>query len=233
MGESEQSTRQLVRIKGIREGLLIVLGDGDWDEVQGLFRDHIQQQVEFLKGARLALDVGSHPLAAADLGDLRSWLAEQGLTLWAVLGSSAKTVNAAQALGLATRLGRPEQAGVYASLNTTFEDGEVGILVQRTLRSGYKLQHAGHVTVIGDVNPGAEIIAGGNVVVFGRLRGLVHAGAAGDDRAVVCALDLSPTQLRIAGQIAIPPKGKKKQHAEIAFLQDHQVVAEPWSPRSK
>jgi septum site-determining protein MinC len=63
----------------------------------------------------------------------------------------------------------------------------------------------GRLPSLGDVNPGAEIIAGGSVVVWGRLRGLVHAGAMGDDTAVICALDLNPTQLRIADQIAIPP----------------------------
>jgi septum site-determining protein MinC len=85
------------------------------------------------------------------------------------------------------------------------------------------------VVVIGDANPGSEIVAGGDVVVWGRLRGMVHAGAEGDDSAVVCALDLDPTQLRIAGQIAVTPKRRSKPQPEIARLVDGQVVAEPWS----
>ncbi len=105
------------------------------------------------------------------------------------------------------------------------------MLVHRTLRSGFKISYAGHVVVVGDVNPGAEIIAGGNVVVWGRLKGVVHAGAQGDEEAVVCALELVPTQLRIADKIAIQPKRPSKPQPEMARIHDGQVVAEHWNPR--
>jgi len=82
--------------------------------------------------------------------------------------------------------------------------------------------------VIGDVNPGAEIIAGGDIVVWGRLRGVAHAGAAGDTAAVVCALDLSPTQLRIADSIAISPGRQREPRPEMARLKDGQIIAERW-----
>jgi septum site-determining protein MinC len=81
---------------------------------------------------------------------------------------------------------------------------------------------------MGDVNPGAEIVAGGSIVVWGRLRGVVHAGAQGEASAVVCALELTPTQLRIAGEIAVSPKRKGKVQPEIARLEDGVLVAEPW-----
>jgi septum site-determining protein MinC len=107
------------------------------------------------------------------------------------------------------------------------------MLVRRTLRSGYSLKHPGHVIIIGDVNPGAEIVAGGDVLVWGHLRGMVHAGAEGDENAVVCALDLAPTQLRIAGFIAITPKRRGKPQPETARVVDGQVVAEPWNPKTR
>jgi septum site-determining protein MinC len=86
----------------------------------------------------------------------------------------------------------------------------------------------GNVIVVGDVNAGAEIIAGGSVIVWGRLRGVVHAGAHGDEKAVVCALEMAPTQLRIAGEIAVSPKKQGKIQPEFACLKDGQLVAEPW-----
>jgi septum site-determining protein MinC len=116
-------------------------------------------------------------------------------------------------------------------LNTSVQSGEKAVLVRRTLRSGYSLQFAGHVVVIGDVNPGAEVIASGDVLVWGRLRGMVHAGAEGNEDAIVCALDLIPTQLRIAGQIAITPQRRGKPQPEMARLKDGQVVAEAWNPK--
>ena len=153
------------------------------------------------------------------------------LSLWAVLGNSPKTILAAQSLGLATRLAIPIPDRVAPKPDTHTYDGDDAVLVKRTLRSGYKLQHAGHVIVIGDVNPGAEIIAGGDVVVWGRLRGVVHAGAEGNDTAVICALDLSPTQLRIAGKIALAPQRRGKPQPEIARIKNDQVVAETWNPK--
>ncbi len=222
-----------VQIKGIREGLLVNLGDGNWDEVHQALLAQLDQQAEFLRGARLALDVGNHILKAADLGPLTRELSDRGLTLWAVLSNSPTTERSAQSYGLATRLPRPKPEPPAARLpDTNLQGGEGAILVRRTLRSGFSLQHPGHVVVIGDVNPGAEIVASGDVLVWGKLRGVVHAGAEGNENALVCALELSPVQLRIAGQIAVPPKRRGKPQPEMARLQAGQVVVEAWNPKS-
>jgi septum site-determining protein MinC len=225
--------RSKVEIKGIRDGLLVTLGEGTWPEVKEALLEQVNQQSDFFRGARLALDVGNQVLHAADLGQLRDSLSEHGLSLWAVLSNSPMTEQTAQTLGLATRLSKPRPERSNRSAETTLYDGEEAVLVKRTLRSGFSLQHPGHVIVIGDVNPGAEIIAGGDVIVWGRLRGVVHAGAEGRDEAVVCALDLSPTQLRIGGQIAITPQRRGKPHPEMAKLLDGCVVAEPWKEGGK
>ena len=222
-----------VQIKGIREGLLVTLGDGEWPDIRVALLQHISQQGDFLRGGKLAIDVGNQALNAVELGGLRDVLSEQGLSLWAVLSNSPKTVQTAQALGLATRLSKPIPDRVQKLPETRLYDGEEAVLVKRTLRSGYSLQHPGHVVVVGDVNPGAEIAAGGDVLVWGRLRGVVHAGAEGDENAVVCALDLSPTQLRIAGQIALTPQRRGKPQPEIARLRNGQVVAEAWNPKDR
>jgi septum site-determining protein MinC len=89
------------------------------------------------------------------------------------------------------------------------------------------------VVVLGDVNPGAEIIAGGSIIVWGHLRGTVHAGAMGEQTSVVCAMDLSPMQLRIAGFAATSPSRRGKTQPETAFLREGQMVAEPWNPKEK
>jgi septum formation inhibitor MinC len=67
-----------------------------------------------------------------------------------------------------------------------------------TLRGGQALHNMGNIVLIGDVNPGAELIASGDIVVVGALRGTAHAGAQGDRAARVIALNFAPTQLRIA-----------------------------------
>lgn len=81
-----------------------------------------------------------------------------------------------------------------------------------TLRSGKSVHHSGHVVIVGDVNPGAEIVAEGNIIVMGRVLGFVHAGSAGDDSAVVVANLLKPTQIRIAKYISVPPSDDHSEH---------------------
>jgi len=220
-----------IQIKGIREGLLIVLGEGDWEDVRTRFLEEVDEQAAFLKGARLAVDVGNHTIKAVEMGSLRDALSDCGLSLWAVISTSATTEVTAQTLGLATRLNKPRQDRDASPLDTTVQSGEQAVLVHRTLRSGFSLHYDGHVVIIGDVNPGAEIIASGDVIVWGRLRGMVHAGAGGNDGAIVCALDLAPTQLRIAGQIAITPQRRGKAPPEMAQIKNGQVIAEAWNPK--
>jgi septum site-determining protein MinC len=220
-----------IHIKGIREGLLITLGEGNWQEIHVALLEQIDQQAEFLRGARLALDVGSQIIKAAEMSSLRNEIMERDLILWAVLSDSPATVQTAQTLGLATRITKPRPDLTVGRVETILHDGEMATLMHRTLRSGFSIQSAGHVVVIGDVNPGAEIIADGNVVVWGRLRGMVHAGAKGNEQAVVCALDLSPTQLRIAGIIAMAPQRRGKPLPELARISEGQVVAEAWDPK--
>jgi septum site-determining protein MinC len=79
-----------------------------------------------------------------------------------------------------------------------------------TLRGGQALHHTGNIVLVGDVNPGAELIATGDIVVFGRLSGVAHAGAQGDERARIYALDLAATQLRIATHIAAGTAEKRE-----------------------
>jgi septum site-determining protein MinC len=218
----------LVQIKGLRDGLLVSLGEAAWDVLHLSLLGQIDEKLDFFKGAKLALDVGDQELHVSEMTDLRNELSERGIMLWAVLSKSSITENTAQILGLATRLSkiRPDTSAPIHS--TTAEDS--ALWVKRTVRSGVRLENEGNVVVLGDVNPGAEIVAGGSVIVWGRLRGVVHAGAKGDAEAVVCALDLSPTQLRIAAEIATTPERRSQSYPEMARLKDGHLIAEPWQP---
>lgn len=105
-----------------------------------------------------------------------------------------------------------------------------------TVRSGQLVSYEGNLVIIGDVNPGGEVIATGNVVVMGSLRGMVHAGADGNKEAVVAALNLQPTQLRIADVITRPPDTKEARQAlipEMAAVKDDLVYIERFLPQYK
>jgi septum site-determining protein MinC len=216
----------LLQIKGIREGVLITLGQAPWPDLVAALVNHVTSQPAFFQGARLTLDVGTCALRVADLSVLRDQLSEHGINLWAVLSESPLTETTAQNLGLATRLSKPRPVEVQGVSEEIPADAAKW--VKGPIRSGAKITHEGPIVVMGDVNPGAEIVAAGSVIVWGRLRGVVHAGASGDEKAVVCALELSPTQLRIASEIAISPRKQGKNQPEVARLLNGQLVAEPW-----
>ena len=97
-----------------------------------------------------------------------------------------------------------------------------------TLRGGRALQQLGSIVVVGDVNPGAELVATGDIVVFGALRGTAHAGAQGDVEARVFALELAPTQLRIATFIASGDNGQRKPAPEVAFVSAGRIAIAPY-----
>ena len=70
-----------------------------------------------------------------------------------------------------------------------------------SLRSGQKLEFEGSIVIIGDVNAGAEVIAGENITILGDLRGLAHAGAKGNRKAIIAANKIDCPQIRIADKI--------------------------------
>lgn len=221
-----------IQIKGIREGLLVSVGDGNWENLQSILMEKIDEKEKFFQGARLALEIGPRTLHAAELGTLRDRLANKNIVLWAVLSSSPITEMTSQDLGLATRISVPKPERVIKTTDSSVA-GDEAIFVKKTIRSGFKVVSNGHIIVFGDVNPGAEIIAGGSVIIWGKCQGVVHAGSDGNEDATVCALDLNPTQLRIASVIAITPKRKGKPQPEVAKIISGQVVAETWNPKAR
>ena len=71
------------------------------------------------------------------------------------------------------------------------------MVVRGTIRSGESVSHDGDLIVLGDVNPGSEVIADGDIIVMGALKGLPHAGASGDSKAAVIALEIAAPRIRI------------------------------------
>jgi septum site-determining protein MinC len=223
----EQIT-SLVQIKGIRDGLLATFVEAAWEDQCLALLTQIDERPAFFQGARLAMDVGLQVLKVNNLVDLRDRLSERNVSLWAVIGESPTTEHTAQLLGLATRISKPrpeeqKHADVIAD--------DTALFVNKTLRSGKRIEFPGNVVVMGDVNAGAEIIADGNVIVWGRVRGMIHAGAKGDRAAIICALDLSATQLRIADEVSAVLNPQKDPRPEVASINgEGYLQAELWRP---
>ncbi len=227
MNHPMESAPSIVQIKGIRDGLLVTFADVPWAEQRAALMQQIEEKSAFFQGARLAMDVGSQPLRVNDLVDLRDWLSERTITLWAVLSDSPTTEQTAQLLGLATRISKPRPEETRHVLDGIPSDQ--ALFIAKTIRSGTRIEYPGTVVVFGDVNPGAEIVAEGNVIVWGRVRGVIHAGAKGNRSAYICALDLSANQLRIADEVSAMLKPQKDPKPEIASINEEgKLQAELW-----
>lgn len=113
------------------------------------------------------------------------------------------------------------------------ETESTGMFYKGTLRSGQSLETKESLVIIGDVNPGATVIAGGNIIIIGSLKGSVIAGANGNSQSFVMALVMNPIQIQIADVIARNPDGKHRlklqKEAMIARLLFGQIVMEPVS----
>lgn len=93
------------------------------------------------------------------------------------------------------------------------------LYLQTTLRSGAEIRHPGTVVIMGDLNPGSSIVADGDILVWGRLRGITHAGASGNEQSQIMALQMEPTQLRIADWVARAPESPPDQfYPEVAYI---------------
>lgn len=203
---------------------MVVDQQADWSAVMNALQHHFERAGSFFAGAQLVIEVGGRRVSEDNLSHVLSLMEQYGLRPEAIATSNRDSRNAARAVGLETRA----MPHYQQPQSTSASPDSDSLLVRRTVRSGQVVRHHGHITVIGDVNPGAQVIAGGSVVVWGRLRGLVHAGVLGDDMAVVCALQLRPTQLRIASLIVRTPEDEVSPAPEIARVEDHTILVESW-----
>ena len=109
-------------------------------------------------------------------------------------------------------------------------------IIARTLRSGTRKETPGSVIVLGDVNSGVELVAGGDIIVVGTLRGMAHAGASGRKDAIIWAQKIASPQIRIGQAIARAAEGssikgmkaREGETAELAKLENDQIVIEPF-----
>ncbi len=211
-----------VSIKGGKDGLRLILDEAaPWGDVLDELYEQLARGTEFFQGAQITVDTGQRALGDGEFTDLLQVMSEYGLHPNTLATATPEGRSAGRAAGIVTR--PPVRMAPAAPQN----DADAGLLVHRTLRSGQVLRHHGHLTLLGDVNPGAEIVASGSIVVWGRLRGTAYAGAMGDTTAMICALELAPTLLRIADAMARPPESRPAG-PEMARITPNGIEVEPW-----
>lgn len=194
---------QLCTIKGSREGLVITIADtAQFTDVLNALEKQLNASQSFFRGSSAKVLVKAGTLTASQMDQIEELIADYGMRLDRE----------------PPKVQFPAQIGRADESETKGEKEDNTLLVRRTIRSGQSLHYDGNVVVMGDVNPGAEIVCTGDILVLGSLRGVAHAGAEGKTEAIVFAFRLEATQLRIAHVISRAPDEKlpQPQGPEIA-----------------
>jgi septum site-determining protein MinC len=207
------------------------------DELLAAIRERLEhgRNLELWKGSVATIDFGARIVLPDALDSIIHVLKDgYGILPTAVVSEIPETRAAADRLTLTLydvlptvvmppvgQTPEPEKAPQIGQGNALY--------IPHTVRSGQRILHNGAVIVNGDVNPDAEVIAAGDIVVLGTLRGVAHAGASGDDSSKIFARKLIPVQLRISSiYTRSPDHSISNKGAEYARIKNGAIDINPW-----
>ncbi|MGD0397518.1 MAG: septum site-determining protein MinC [Syntrophobacteraceae bacterium] len=205
-----------VQVKADRNGFTLVPDPAaSLDEIVAFMDERLEQSRNFFQKSEMVLDLRTRPMRTDEISVLCEKLYEKASVRVVEVRLSDELSFSMAQKGLKSRLG---SKGARSGAPENYAP----LIVRNTCRSGVRIVSPSDCVVLGDVNPGAEIIAEGDVVVFGALRGIAHAGAGGERAARIWALSIEPHQIRIADLVAVPPEGVKPvaPRFEVAEIQD-------------
>lgn len=222
-----------VAFKGTVNGLTIVMKDDeDFDSILEQIEKKIASAGKFFKGASLVVKYRGKRLSGNEEKKILDLMVKKS---GAVIKSFEADTEEPAKTRDTTSVQYPPKIEMKKFFFKGINEGSTKFY-RGTVRSGQLINFDGNLVVIGDVNPGGEVVATGNVVVMGSLRGIVHAGSDGNKEALVVAFNLQPTQLRIADVITRSPDEKDFKGAfmpELAYVKDDIVLIERYLPQYK
>ncbi|MDZ8140454.1 MAG: septum site-determining protein MinC [Nostoc sp. DedQUE04] len=216
-----------VQLKSKEGRLLLILPSESQVSASELTWSDIWQQIRQRLSAGDRFRVSNTPvhLMAQDrlvdtrqLQELAEALSEVQLRLIFVSTSRRQTAIAAVTSGYSVEQLQPVTS-LSSEPTATAIPQEDALYLEMTVRSGVEIRHRGTVILLGDLNPGGIVIADGDIIIWGRLRGIAHAGAGGNSECLIMALQMEPTQLRIADAVARAPEKPPMQFfPEVAHI---------------
>ncbi len=216
-----------VEIKSEKDRLVLTLptvteasvSEYSWSEIWQQMKLRLLAQKRFFSSnISVHLIAYDRLLDSRQLQDIADTLSEFSLQLKSVGTSRRQTAIAAAGAGYSVEQLQPKTAFSFASYKANLPPAEP-LYMETTVRSGVEIRHRGSVIILGDVNPGGIVVADGDILIWGRLRGVAHAGAQGNSECTIMALQMEPTQLRIADALArAPEKSPTQKTAEVAYM---------------
>jgi septum site-determining protein MinC len=216
-----------VEIKSQKDRLVLTLpslsqaavSEYSWSEIWQQMKLRLLAQQRFLT-PKIGVHLVTHDrlLDSRQLQDIAQTLSEMSLQLKSVGTSRRQTAIAAAGAGYCVEQLQLKTAFSFESEKAVLPPPEP-LYLEMTVRSGVEIRHRGSVIILGDVNPGGIVVADGDILIWGRLRGVAHAGAQGNRECTIMALQMEPTQLRIADALArAPEKSPTQFYAEVAYM---------------
>ncbi|MEN6566597.1 MAG: septum site-determining protein MinC [Veillonellales bacterium] len=202
-----------VVFKGRKNGLQLIINESvEFEEIVGQLKAKLEAAADFFStGAAVQVPSAERLLSPEQQNQLQQVFSEHGL-IWQE----------------STPAELPAGSGQESQADSDAAEKSQTLIVARTIRGGQEVTHSGMIVILGDVNPGAKVVAGGDIVIHGACRGVVHAGAFGDTSATITANQLLASQIRIAGLIARAPDHlDKPAYVETARIQNGIVLIEP------
>src|SRR6266516_6001519 len=198
--EEKQSVQGNIAIKGTRNGLLLTLEpETPFSELLNALSYRLSEAPGFFQGASLALDTRRRNLRISERTQLEGLLANNQMSVTSLEQTFIAKQHEPEVISndvsseLSIDVGNEptitaeilsEQTQVQAS-RLDPRDSDDTLFLRRTIRSGQAIQHASSIVILGDVNPGAEIVASGDIIVLGVLRCMVDAGYSNKENAIV------------------------------------------------
>ncbi len=188
----------------------------------------LKNKLKILKSNNLEIDSKNLDLSCKDISAIIAIANQYNCEIIGFYSTSPKTIVSSQSLGYKSQLIIKNSSKNNSDINNKNLNLSKTHFHQGTVRSGEYLESSGDLLILGDVNPGAKVSAEGNIIIWGRLLGIAHAGSKGNSKATISALQLRPVQLRIAKKIARGPKEKLQLGlAEQARIDFGEIIISP------
>lgn len=223
---------QLFRIKGLKSGPTFLFDDqAEFVDIIAAAEEELSRASGFFRNAPVILHFGNRLIRKQDWQRLKELLLREEMLPRYAVAALQESRDILYREGLPVRDSLPRLTPHGRREEPAAPSGNA-LYLRCNLRSGQKQTFAGNVVLVGDINQGAEILAGGDVIVFGTIRGMVHAGYPDNTAAVIIALSLTPLQLRIGPLIARaednPKRSRRAQQPELAYVNEEHIMIIPY-----
>ncbi|WP_413677330.1 septum site-determining protein MinC [Prochlorococcus sp. MIT 0916] len=187
-----------------------------------------KNELKMVKSKNIEIDCKDLDLSCTDIYEASEIAAQYNCEIISFCSTSSKTIVSSQSLGYKSQFILENDSNETLKINEKSLTLSKTNFHQGTVRSGEYLESPGDLLILGDVNPGAKVSAEGNIIIWGRLLGIAHAGSKGNTKATISALQLRPVQLRIATKVARGPKEKPLLGlAEQAIIDSQEIIISP------